>query len=191
MDKRGKFIVIDGMDGSGKGTQLALLRSALKEFPVHYTREPGGNGSDTAEFLRKVILEPDSFAISPTPLCDFFLFFGSRAQHVEEVVEPKREVGMHVISDRYDSSTWAFQICGEDRAELKELFRSVRHGLSTAFQPDLYIFLDLPAEVAFERRKKDAPRTKPGSILSRSNIISGCETASDPFMSSCRIVPTR
>jgi dTMP kinase len=157
---RGKFIVIDGMDGSGKGTQLALLRGALKDSPVHYTREPGGNGSDTAEFLRRVILEPSSFSIAPHPLCDFFLFWASRAQHVEEVVEPKRSAGFNVISDRYCTSTWAFQVWGENRQDWKSLFNAVLHSMSDAYFPDLYLFLDLPAEAAFERRKNDAAQEK-------------------------------
>lgn len=162
--KRGKFIVIDGMDGSGKGTQLKLLQEALKGLPVHYTREPGGTGSDTAEFLRKVILEADSdelraYNINSVPLCDFFLFWASRAQHVEEVVEPKRKQGIHVISDRYDSSTLAFQIYGEQK-DFRHLFQDVRRQVPPYFWPEAYIILDLPAEVAYERRRKDDEQKK-------------------------------
>lgn len=159
LPKRGKFIVVDGMDGSGKGTQLSLLRGKLKDYPVHYTREPGGNGSDTAEFLRRVILEPKNFAITPNPFCDFFLFWASRVQHINDVVEPRRESGVHVISDRYDSSTWAFQIFGEQQ-NFRSLFHDIRYRLPDICRPDAYIFLDLPAEVAFERRSKDAGQTK-------------------------------
>ena len=157
--QRRKFIVIDGMDGSGKGTQLALLREALKDYPVYYTREPGGNGSDTAEFIRTVILKPESFNIAPVPLCDLFLFWASRAQHIEEVVEPKRAAGFHVLSDRYDSSTVAFQLYGEQK-DFLTLFGSIRRAMPPTYWPDAYIILDLPAEVAYERRAKDAGQDK-------------------------------
>lgn len=158
---QGKFAVVDGMDGSGKGTQLALLRGPLHDLDIHYTREPGGNGSPTAEFIRKVILEPHEFNIDPKAVCDFFLFWASRGQHVEEVVLPNLERGVHVLSDRYDSSTVAFQIYGEQRREgMEALFYAVRRAMPAYYRPHGYIILDLPAEVAYERRKADLVQSK-------------------------------
>lgn len=155
--KRGKFIVFDGMDGSGKGTQIDLIKQKLPD--AFFTHEPGGKNSATAEFLRTVILEPEKFGIAPVPLCDFFLFWASRAQHVEEVVEPKRAAGIDVLSDRYDSSTMAFQIFGEKK-KFAELLRQVRLSVPGYYWPEAYIFFDLPAEVAYERRKRDAEQAK-------------------------------
>jgi dTMP kinase len=149
--------VIDGMDGSGKGTQIKLLQEKLIDKPVLFTREPGG--SPLGEEIREILLRSDGHPSNP--MADFFLFFASRGSHVEDVVTPKREQGIHVISDRYDSSTYAFQIHGEERNELVGLFDAVRSQLDPAkYYPTLYIVLDLPAEVAYERRSKDASQAK-------------------------------
>ena len=157
MQKRGKFIVIDGMDGSGKGTQLRLLQEKLAGKNVLFTREPGG--SPKAEDIRTMILQnggPASNAV-----CDFFLFWAARGSHIQDIVAPALERGTHVLCDRYDSSTYAFQIFGEQAPEwLKNLFTKIRSDLPAVYKPDLYIVLDLPAEVAFERRKKDQEQEK-------------------------------
>jgi len=157
MDKRGKFIVIDGMDGSGKGTQIKMLKERLAGQPVLFTREPGG--SPLGEEIREMLMRQEG---NPSnPLSDFFLFFASRASHITETVEPARQKGTHVVCDRYDSSTYAFQIFGEERQELAELFDSVRRGLDPKpYHPDLYLFLDLPSEVAYVRRSQDATQAK-------------------------------
>lgn len=157
MDKRGKFIVIDGMDGSGKGTQIELLKKRLAGEPVLFTREPGG--SPRAEELRAMILSRDGTLSNP--VCDFFLFWAARGSHVEDVVIPALEAGMHVICDRYDSSTHAFQIRGEQSAAwLSTMFREIRRTLPKTYLPDLYVILDLEPSIAFERRAKDAQQAK-------------------------------
>lgn len=158
MDKRGKFIVIDGMDGSGKGTQIKLLQEKLAGHNVLFTREPGG--SPKAEEIRKMILQ--SGGPASNAVCDFFLFFAARGSHIQDVVAPARTAGTHVICDRYDSSTFAFQLRGEQSdLWLEQMFEAVRHMLpSDRYWPDAYIVLDLPAEVAFERRAKDVAQQK-------------------------------
>jgi dTMP kinase len=157
MPTRGKFIVIDGMDGSGKGTQIKMLKERLVDTPVIFSREPGG--SPLGEEIREILLRREG--PKSNPISDFFLFFASRGSHIEETVEPARTKGIHVISDRYDSSTYAFQIFGEERQELKALYEAVRSNLDPKkFHPDLYIFLDLPGEVAYERRKNDNAQAK-------------------------------
>ncbi|MDB5225599.1 MAG: Thymidylate kinase [Candidatus Adlerbacteria bacterium] len=149
----GKFIVIDGMDGCGKGTQIDLLKEALIGQGVRsrYTREPGGEGVEIAEEIRKMLLRKDG--PPKTPTCDFFLFWASRAAHVEMMVRPWINQGRHVISDRYDSSTFAFQIYGEGQFQLESVFLEIRGRMGLDFRPDAYILLDLPAEVADERMK--------------------------------------
>jgi dTMP kinase len=162
MDKRGKFIVIDGMDGSGKGTQIKLLQDKLKNQPVLFSREPGG--SLLGEEIRTMLLRTEG---NPRhPLADFFLFFASRASHVEDTVTSAREAGTHVLSDRYASSTYAFQIFGEEHQEFTPLFDATMENLDRAkYWPDLYVFLDLPAEVAYARRSRDAAQEKSGFDL--------------------------
>lgn len=156
----GKFIVIDGMDGSGKGTQITLLRERLGEYPVIFTREPGGTSK--AEQIRKILLDPHS--PSSTPLCDFFLFWASRASHIQDLIVPKLREGISVISDRYDSSTFAFQIYGENHLEWEQIFVDVRNQLRTLigerYVPDLYIFLDLDENEAYRRRAADQSQDK-------------------------------
>lgn len=142
---KGKFIVIEGIDYSGKGTQVDLLRA---HFPnLFYTREPGG--TPLAEQIRALVLLKDG--LQSNPLADFFLFLAARASHVTDVISKKLEEGTHVICDRYDSSTYAFQIAAEERKELEPLFWAVRERLTEAYRPDAYIILDLPADVAIKR----------------------------------------
>ncbi len=154
--KRGKFIVIDGMDGSGKGTQIRLLQGALPKDQFVFTREPGG--TPRAEEIRTDLLRQGGTASNP--VCDFFLFWAARGSHIEDLVEPTRAQGTHVITDRYDSSTFAFQIYGEERTTLEPVFHAVRKSLPPYFIPSAYVILDLPAQVAFERRKTDSGQDK-------------------------------
>ena len=158
MDKHGKFIVIDGMDGSGKGTQIELLKKRLEGQKVLFTREPGG--SPKAEEVRNLILQTGGPASNA--ICDFFLFWAARGSHIEDVITPARAQGNHVICDRYDSSTYAFQLLGEQSEEwMTKLFHFIRKRLPPEnYHPDAYIVLDLPAAVAYERRKKDAEKEK-------------------------------
>ena len=150
---KGKFIIIDGMDGSGKGTQIELLKEKLANQQVLFTREPGG--SPKAEQIRPLILQKDGPVSNA--VCDLFLFFAARGSHIQDVVVPARAAGKHVICDRYDSSTFAFQLRG-DQSEpwLEQLFDAIRGRLpSQDYWPGMYIVLDLPAEVAHRRRSRD------------------------------------
>jgi len=154
-----KFVVFDGMDGSGKGTQIEMLRKKLRDRPVVFTREPGG--PPLAEEIRKMLLD---LAGQSTPLFHFLLFWAAREESMQKLVMPALQAGKHVFSDRGDSSTYAFQLYGEDHLGLFGAFALLR---KLAFaehngrrQPDLYIVFDLPAEKARERALRDAVRTK-------------------------------
>lgn len=148
--KRGRFIVIDGIDGSGKGIQVALLKRALGKNTI-FTHEPGG--TPKAEKIRKLLLERTEE--SPAPLADFFLFWAARADHVEKVILPALRGGKNVITDRFDSSTFAFQICAEQAPELKPLFDACRNIVLAKCMPDAYVILDMPADIAKKRRGED------------------------------------
>ena len=147
MHMRGKFIVIEGMDHSGKGVQLDLLTKKLAGRNILFTREPGG--TPLAEEFRLILMRKDGNARNA--LSDFFLFWAARGSHVEDSIEPHRQSIGHVISDRYDSSTMAYQIYGEERPELKDVFWAIREVLPSIYWPDAYIIFDLPAEVAHKR----------------------------------------
>lgn len=152
--KRGPYIVFDGLDGSGKGTVLKAVESRYPclnsdsvkpaDFAAIYTREPGG--TPLAEKIRSLLLSKENFMDGVT---EFFLFLAQRRSVRKELVEPALSRGEIVISDRSDSSTFAFQINGRQLSEMENLFWTTMPFLEP--RPDLYIILDLPAEVAAAR----------------------------------------
>lgn len=157
MTKRGKFIVIDGLDGCGKGTQMKLLEEKLLVFGnVILTREPGG--TPYAEEIRSLVL--GGSAKDTSALTQFFLFLAARSDHMEKKVIPALLAGTHVISDRGDSSTWAFQIYGGENMSLRKRFLQTRKWVFGSYEPDLYIVLDLAPEMAFERTRNDTVRER-------------------------------
>lgn len=157
MTKKGKFIVIDGLDGCGKGTQMKLLEEKLFTFgDVIFTREPGG--TPYAEKIRGLIL--DDSAADTDVQTQFFLFLAARNEHMKKKVIPALEAGTHVISDRADSSTWAFQIYGGENMSLRGRFLLTREWVLENHEPNLYIVLDLSPEEAFERSKNDSVRSQ-------------------------------
>lgn len=148
------FVVIDGVDGCGKGTQIDLLKDILPK-DVLFTHEPGG--TPFAEEIRKFVLRTHTEKISP--ISYFFMFWAARDVHVQNKILPALKEGKRVISDRFDSSTFAFQIRGDERRDLENLFSQVRNYILKDCSP-FYIFLDLPPEVSLERMEKDANREK-------------------------------
>lgn len=158
--KNAKYIVIDGMDGCGKGTQVALLKQLFDSDSMVYTREPGG--SVLAEDLRNMILGNPEVAKS-TPLNNLLLFFAAREDYLHRLVNPVLKSGRHVFSDRGDSSTFAFQIHGEKNECLRDIFFVLRDAVFNGQgrrSPDMYIILDLPAEMARKRAMQDRRRKR-------------------------------
>lgn len=152
-----KYVVFDGMDGCGKGTQIKLLQDLLGDTVV-FTREPGG--TPFAEEIRKIVRD-NPLAGESTALNNFLLFWAAREELQENLVVPTLEAGKHVFSDRGDSSTYAFQLHGEVNLHLINLFTDIRHMMFSIRHrraPDLYIFFDLPAEESRERALQDLTR---------------------------------
>ena len=110
MSRRGKFITFEGLDGTGKSTQLRKLAAALREagHKVVETREPGGTA--TGEKIRRVLL--DSATEDLSPMAEMALMFASRAQHIAEVIQPALDHGQIVLCDRFTDSTEAYQGSG-------------------------------------------------------------------------------
>lgn len=152
--KRGPYIVFDGLDGSGKGTVLKAVEARYPflhsdaaqsvDFAAIYTREPGG--TPLAEKIRSLLLSKENYMDGVT---EFFLFLAQRRDVRKQLIEPALKRGETVISDRSDSSTFAFQINGRQLSEMENLFWATMPFLEP--RPDLYIILDLPAEVAAKR----------------------------------------
>lgn len=145
--KRGTFIVIDGMDHSGKDTQIDLLKTQFTCNEAVFTREPGG--APIAEIIRERLMNRKNLSNSPTE--DLVLFCAARVMHVCDVVEPALSAGKNVFTNRYDSSTWAYQIYGEQKLELASLFGDIRGKLPEIYRPAAYIFLMMPPAAAYAR----------------------------------------
>lgn len=143
---RGKFITFEGIDGSGKSTQLRLLAGDLRMrgFDVLTTLEPGG--TPLGRRLREAFLETEE---NVAPIAELLLFAADRAQHVEFLVKPALETGKIVISDRYADATAAYQGAGRgfDEKTINQVIKIATNGL----KPDLTLFFDIPIEKAILR----------------------------------------
>lgn len=155
MGKRaGRFIVLEGIDGSGTTTQTALLVSRLRnETPAHVkaTREPsdGPIGSLIRQVLTGRIVLPAGRA--PGWQTMGLLFAADRMDHVEADIEPFLTDGGLVVSDRYDASSLAYQSVTSGR-EGEAAVAWIRELNKYALRPDLTIMIDLPSEIAAGRR---------------------------------------
>lgn len=145
---RGKFVVIEGGDGAGKDTQIELLKQAIGEGGIIYTRDPGGTAIGLK--LREVLQYGENVAQQT----EMLLFLASRAQLVQEVIMPSLEKGAHVISNRFDPSTIAYQIYGRERQHLASLVKAVSAYANIDAIPDLVVLLDVSPEVGLERIKQ-------------------------------------
>lgn len=146
--KRGKFIVIDGGEGAGKSTLLKYLKDeVLAAKKVIFSREPGG--TLVSEAIRNTILSSD--LKKSTAKTQLLLFWAARAQHVEELIAPSLEKGINVIVDRFDSSSYAYQIYAQDHKDLQNLFFELRDEVLGRTVPDTYVFLEVTPEVGLAR----------------------------------------
>ena len=143
---QGKFITFEGIDGSGKSTQLRMLSGALRSrgLNVITTREPGG--TPLGRRLREAFLETEE---TVAPLAELLLFAADRAQHVEFLIKPALAEGRVVISDRYADATFAYQGAGRGFPEttVKQIIELATGGL----KPDLTLFFDISVENALQR----------------------------------------
>jgi dTMP kinase len=148
---RGRFITLEGIEGSGKTTQAAILADALRSRgnQVLVTREPGGTRA--GEFIRAIFLD-SSIALAETS--ELLLILADRAQHVREKLHPSLETGQIVISDRYSDSTIAYQ--GYGRGLDLKLISNLNRVASDSVTPDLTIVLDCSPEIGLARTKARA-----------------------------------
>ena len=144
---RGRFITIEGGEGTGKTTQVGLLVAALARAGItaRATREPGG--SPGAEAIRRLLLEGEGERWDAVG--EALLLVAARHDHVTRLIEPALVQGIWVVSDRFADSTFAYQGYGRDLA-LDDLAALHRFALG-AFVPDLTLILDLPVEIGLAR----------------------------------------
>lgn len=143
---KGKFITFEGIDGSGKSTQLRMLADALRERGVDIlvTREPGG--TPLGRRLREAFLETEE---TVAPMAELLSFAADRAQHVEFLIKPSIAEGRIVISDRYADATFAYQ--GAGRGFTEEQVNSVIALATGGLKPDLTLFFDISVDEAIRR----------------------------------------
>jgi dTMP kinase len=142
------FITFEGIEGSGKTTQIRLLMDWLRQFTdqVLLTREPGG--TSIGEQIRAVLLNPINTEM--TPEAEILLFSAARAQIVREVIRPRLAEGWIVICDRFADSTLAYQGYGHGLS-LDDLL-GITEFATGGLWPDLTVYLDLDVETGLRRK---------------------------------------
>lgn len=166
---RGRFLVLDGIDGCGKTTQAARVVSAWtrpgREPPLH-VREPGG--TVLGEGLRELLLGRGS---QPTAAVETLLFAASRRQMLDEVVAPALAAGRDVVCERGNPSTFAYQACaGElDEGAVVALLES----WCGEPAPDCVVWLDLPVETAARRRGRPLDRIEDKGVEFQRRVAEG------------------
>lgn len=146
--KKGRFIAVEGPDGSGKSTVAKLLKEKLEDkgHKVVLTREPGG--TEISEKIRELLLDPNNTEMADTT--EALLYAAARAQHVEEKIKPLLKEGYTVITDRFYYSSLAYQGFGRDLGldEIMNLNLFAINGL----HPDKVLFFDISPETALKRK---------------------------------------
>lgn len=148
---KGRFLVFEGPDGSGKSTQLRRLEAMLKEAAIHVVavREPGGTAA--GEAIRDVLLDHRQAAMDVR--CEMLLYMASRAQLVAETIAPALARGEVVLADRFVASTLAYQGAagGLNVDDILAVARVVTHGAEPHAEPDLNIVFDVDEATAAGR----------------------------------------
>ena len=179
---KGKFIVFEGIDGSGKTTQINQLSKWLigtdlipENNKLVITREPGG--TKLGKSIRSLLLDT-SLEKSPGSITELLLYAADRSQHVNEIIRPTLEKGDWVISDRFCGSTLAYQGYGRklDINLIKDLEAIATQGIA----PDITFLLDIPIEESIRRRRnrKDDRIEKEGREF-LSNVSLGFQALSE------------
>tara|TARA_B100000902_G_scaffold399534_1_gene470865 strand:+ start:4163 stop:4807 length:645 start_codon:yes stop_codon:yes gene_type:complete len=156
---KGKFIVIEGIDGCGKTTQINEISTWLptsglmkKDCKLITTREPGG--SLLGQKLRNLILD-NNVKNKPSSLTELLLYAADRSEHVSKIISPALKNENWVISDRFSDSTLAYQ--GYGRNINMEIIKNIESIVCQGEYPDLTIFLDISPEESMLRRKNQIP----------------------------------
>jgi dTMP kinase len=147
---RGRFITLEGGEGAGKSTQLALICRTVRDagFDVLATREPGG--TTRAEQIRKLLLAKTDEPMPPA--CELLLMFAARSTHLENAIRPALARGAWVVCDRFTDATFAYQ--GAGRGMPTEHIRALQTLVQDGLQPDLTILLDTPVNIGLQRAQQ-------------------------------------
>lgn len=143
----GVFITLEGLEGTGKTTNLAFITELLQQagIDVLVTREPGG--TPLGEALRDVLLNRHDVQIDP--MAELLMMFAARAQHIERVINPALAEGRWVVSDRFTEASFAYQ--GAGRQLGAEAVATLETLVQGQLQPDLTLLLDIDPELGLRR----------------------------------------
>lgn len=145
------FITLEGIEGSGKTTEVNFLREffAHKNVNCVFTREPGG--TEIGAQMRKILLNPQNTALEP--YSELLLYIADRVQHVNQVILPALNAGKWVVCDRYFDATLVYQ--GLARGLDMEIMRALHQKMCHNLYPDLTILFDLEPELGLKRALGD------------------------------------
>ncbi|MEW5973705.1 MAG: dTMP kinase [Pseudomonadota bacterium] len=181
---KGRFIVLEGGEGAGKSSNLDVLQRLLEDrgLRVLRTREPGG--TPLGEAVRGLLLDPAFTGMEAKT--ELLLMFAARAQHVAQVIRPALEEGVWVISDRFTSSSYAYQ--GGGRGLPHDAIAWLESFVQDELRPDLTLLLDTPVEVGLARmRSRGEPEDRieregrPFFERVRAAFLAQAEVAPDRF----------
>ena len=181
-----QFISFEGIDGSGKSTQMTLFAERLKEIgknPV-LSREPGG--SVGAEEIRKLLVEGDPDRWSP--YTEMLLFTAARRDHLERTILPNLKSGKVVVTDRFADSTRVYQ--GVARKDLEKTVNTL-HNLMIKRDPDLTFIIDIDPEIALTRglaRQSGEDRFEEFGLEFQKNLRLGFQKLSKTYPDRCILI---
>jgi dTMP kinase len=161
------FITIEGVDGSGKTTQAALLSKWLNDLNIIniLTKEPGTPRVESCKKIRELILNP---ATEISHRAEFFLYLADRSEHVEKCIEPALRKGEWVISDRYFDSTRIYQ--GVGRGLGIETISPMISYATRDIMPDITFIMDVPVEIGLRRAMSSNKEFVGGDRIERESI---------------------
>ncbi len=150
MTKRGLLFTLEGVEGAGKSTLINDIREHLVKagHQVVVTREPGG--TETGEQIRDILLHSHHIKLSRD--AELLLLFASRAQHIQEVIQPALDDGHTVLCDRFTDSSYAYQGAGRGIADAR--IQQIEDWVQQGLKPDLTFLFDVDAEIGLQRARK-------------------------------------
>lgn len=183
---KGIFITIEGLDGSGKSTQIPYIKKLLEEkgYEVVLTREPGG--TKIGEKIRQILLDNDCKEMSA--VTEALLYAASRAQHVEELIIPALEEGKVVLCDRFADSSTAYQ--GMGRGLGPEAIININKFATRGLMPDITILLDIDPKIGLNRVKitKEADRLEQEKIDFHKRVYKGYKDLANMYPNRIKVI---
>ena len=166
---KGKFITFEGSEGSGKSTQIDLVRDYLEDRKIEtqFLREPGG--VQISEKIRNLLLDVKNVEMSDE--CETLLYMAARAQLMSEVLLPSLKKGEHVLCDRFLDSTIVYQ--GYGNGVDIEIIRKLGQFITQGAKPDLTLIFDIDAKTGLSRIKHSKDRIERRAIAYHNRVRQG------------------